>query len=259
MKKQKIFLSAIAVILLQLPLSSQEVGSAAPDFTVDLLGGEQFTLSDHSGKVVLVYFFGNGCPYCISAGPDVEGIYQDYQTNPGFAAVGLDTWNSSSNASSVAGFAASAEVTFPLAIKAGAVATDYGTTYDRLAVIGPDGILRHKGTAAAANDIDNTRGVIEGLLTTTSVDPQSVGNALVSVYPNPAAEELRFSFNAGESGTSRVTLYDIAGNEVLTRFYEHQVGTQEFSLDLSAQQSGIYLYTIVQERNVKSGRLILQK
>lgn len=259
MKKQKRLLLAIAVMLLQLPLSSQEVGSAAPDFTVDLLGGEQFTLSDHSGKVVLVYFFGNGCPYCISAGPDVEGIYQDYQANPDFVAVGLDTWNSSSNASSVEGFAASAEVTFPLAIKAGAVATDYGTTYDRLAVVGQDGILRHKGSAAAANDIDNTRGVIEGLLTTTSDDPHSVGYSLVAVYPNPAADELRFSFNAEESGTSRITLYDIAGNEVLTRFYEHQAGEQEFSLNLTDQMSGLYLYRIFREGNVKSGRLILQK
>jgi len=259
MKKQKILLTGIATMLLYLPLHSQDVGVAAPDFTVDLLGGEQFTLSEHAGKVVLVFFFGNGCSFCISAGPDVEGIYQDYQGNPDFVAVGLDTWNSSSNASSVEGFAASAEVTFPLAIKAGAVATDYGTTYDRLAVVGQDGILRHKGSAAVANDIDNTRGVIEGLLTTTSTGPQSAGNFQVSVFPNPTSDELRFRLYAGVRGTSMVTLYNIAGNEVLTQFYEHQVGAQEFSLDLSALQSGIYLYRIFQEKNIKTGRFILQK
>ncbi len=259
MKKQKSVLTGIVAILLFFPVRSQDVGTIAPGFTVDLLGGEQFTLSEHSGKVVLVYFFGNGCPYCISAGPDVEGIYQEYQSNTDFVAVGLDTWNSSSNEASVGGFAASAEITFPLAIKAGSVATDYGTTYDRLAVIGRDGILRHKGSAAAANDIDNTRGVIEGLLRTTSVDQSSRGTSGFTVYPNPASEELRFSFYASERGTSGIILYDIAGNEVFTRFYEHQVGKQEFTLDLSAQQSGLYLYRIFQEGKVNTGSFILQK
>lgn len=259
MKKSCILFTGIIFILLSLPLSAQEVGAAAPDFTVDLLGGEQFTLSDHTGKVVLVYFFGNGCPYCVAAGPAVDAIYKDHQANPDFVAVGLDTWNSSSSAETVAGFASAAEVTFPLAIKAGAVATEYGTTYDRLAVIDQEGVLRHKGSAAASNDVENARGIIEGLFTATSVDPETGSRSDVTVFPNPAADNLRFSFIAGERGTGMIGIYDMAGNEVMRKYFAHPTGEQEFSIDLSGKQEGIYFYRLFHGDRTDSGKFILQK
>jgi peroxiredoxin len=242
-----------------LPLYAQEVGTAAPDFTVDLLAGTQFTLSEQSGKVVLVYFFGNSCPYCIAAGPSVDAIYTDHQLNPDFIAVGLDTWNASSNAETVAGFASSAEVSFPLAIKAGAVATAYGTTYDRLAVIDQDGILRHKGSAAASNDTENAREVIEGLLTTTTIDVESGRKTDLALYPNPVAAELRFRLHAEGAGTTEIRIVDMAGHQVKKQLFDHHLGEQEFVLDLSEQQDGIYLYRIFREDRVDSGKIILQK
>lgn len=259
MKMKHILFTAITSAGMMMSLAAQDVGSAAPDFTADLLGGGQFTLSDHSGKVVLIYFFGNGCPYCIAAGPSVNAIYTDHQENPGFVAVGLDTWNASSSAESVAGFASSAEVTFPLAIKAGAVATDYGTTYDRLAVVDQDGILQHKGTAAAANDIENTRTVIEGLLNTTSLGPGNAKNADIMIYPNPVAEKMRISMYAQNAGSVTIRMYDMAGNELSRQDFDHAAGTQEFSIDLSDRQEGIYLYRLFHEGRVSSGKIILRR
>ncbi|MEJ2053006.1 MAG: redoxin domain-containing protein [Calditrichaceae bacterium] len=34
------------------------VGDKAPDFTLDKLGGGEFTLSDYSGKVIFIFWFG---------------------------------------------------------------------------------------------------------------------------------------------------------------------------------------------------------
>lgn len=248
----------VGALLLNLSLFSQSVGELAPDFTVDLVEEGSFTLSQQTGKVVLVFFFGNGCPFCISAGPSVEGLYQDHQANPDFVAVGLDTWNSSSNNATVAGFAASAEVTFPLAIKAGSVASDYGTTYDRLAVIDQEGILRHKGSSAALNDIDNARVIINGLFTATSIDPEMERNADIAVYSNHVADELRFRFFTEATGTAWISMFDIAGKEVQKQYFNHLVGEQEFSLDISALQDGIFLYRVFHEGKVHTGKLILQ-
>ena len=258
MKNKRILLVTVGALLLNLSLFSQSVGEPAPDFTVDLEEGGSFTLSQQTGKVVLVFFFGNGCSFCISAGPSVEGLFQEHQANPDFVAVGLDTWNSSSNNVTVAGFAASAEVTFPLAIKAGSVASDYGTTYDRLAVIDQEGILSHKGSSAALNDINNARGVIEGLFSATSIDPEMERNTDIAVYPNPAADEVRFSFFTEATGTAWITMFDIAGNEVQKHYFNHKVGEQEFSLDISALQGGVYLYRVFHEGKAITGKLILQ-
>ena len=58
---------------------AQKVGEPAPHFEVGLLGGGSFSLADHEGKVVAIFFFGNTCPSCRSIGPKVESsIYQAF-------------------------------------------------------------------------------------------------------------------------------------------------------------------------------------
>jgi len=137
-------------------LPGQDVGNPGPDFTVSLQGGGTYNLADQAGKVVFVYLFGNTCPFCIGSGPSIEStIYQAFKGNSDFTAIGLDTWNSSSNESSVSSFRNKTGITFPLAIKAGSVASDYETTYDRIMVIDKHGKLFHKGIVAAGNDINN--------------------------------------------------------------------------------------------------------
>lgn len=39
-------------------------GPTAPDFTLQTLGGETFSLADHRGEVVVVEFLAPGCPSC---------------------------------------------------------------------------------------------------------------------------------------------------------------------------------------------------
>ncbi len=137
-------------------LPGQDVGNPGPDFEVNLQGGGMYSLSAQAGKVVFVYLFGNSCPFCIASGPSIESsIYQVFAGNSEFTAVGVDTWNSSSSEASVSSFRNKTGITFPLAIKAGFVASDYETTYDRLMVIDKHGKLVHKGVLAADNDINN--------------------------------------------------------------------------------------------------------
>ncbi len=74
-----------------------------------------YNLADQEGKVAFVYLFENGCPFCIASGPTIESsIYQTFKDNPAFIAIGVDTWNSSSNEASVSGFKSKTGTHFPL-------------------------------------------------------------------------------------------------------------------------------------------------
>jgi len=51
----------------------------APDFTLQSLAGERYTLSGLRGKVVLVNFWATWCPPCRREIPDLSRIYTEYK------------------------------------------------------------------------------------------------------------------------------------------------------------------------------------
>ena len=212
--KTTIFITVLLYFLGPLAVAAQEEGETAPDFTVGLLDGGTFTLSDHTGKVVFIFFFGNSCPSCIGIGPTIESnIHRAYSSQQDFVAVGLDTWDNSSGESSVSNFQSQTGITFPLAIKAGSVAINYSTTYDRLMVIGPDGVIRHKGTVAASNDVTAAKSTIDTYLATSAPAGQDSGTTF-RVYPQPARDRIHVFPGSGFTGTDRVRLYSISGRLV---------------------------------------------
>jgi len=51
--------------------------ASAPDFTLENMDGEQVSLSDYRGKVVMLNFWATWCPPCRREIPSMESIYQD--------------------------------------------------------------------------------------------------------------------------------------------------------------------------------------
>ncbi len=68
-----------------------KVGDTAPDFTLEMLDGTRFTLSENRGKVVMLQFTAGWCGICRKEMPYIESdIWQRHKDNKDFVLVGID-------------------------------------------------------------------------------------------------------------------------------------------------------------------------
>ena len=138
-------------------------GESAPDFELSALDGSKVKLSDFNDKVVVLFFFGNNCPSCKAVAPNVEEkLNTDYAGRTDYAILGLDQWDGNNN--SVQAFKDNTTVTFPLLLKASAVAKTFDTTYDRFVVVDQNGKIVHKGSRVASNDLNTVKSKVDELL-----------------------------------------------------------------------------------------------
>ncbi len=54
-------------------------GQPAPDFSVPLLDGSAFRLSDHRGQAIWINFWATWCPPCRAEMPDIQEVYTAYR------------------------------------------------------------------------------------------------------------------------------------------------------------------------------------
>ena len=68
-----------------------KVGDMAPDFTIKMLDGTDFTLSEQRGKVVMLQFTAGWCGICRREMPYIESdIWQRHKDDENFVLVGID-------------------------------------------------------------------------------------------------------------------------------------------------------------------------
>lgn len=135
----------------------------APDFSLKTFSDEDLNFAAYEDKLLVIFFFGNRCPPCISVAPDVEErLNTAFKADERFAIIGIDQWDG--NAASVENFQERTDVSFPLGVMGSEVAKDYGTTYDRLVIVKPNGKIVFRGSSIVANHLDEAIGVVENLL-----------------------------------------------------------------------------------------------
>jgi peroxiredoxin len=67
------------------------VGQAAPNFTVQDIDGNNHSLSDYAGKVVVLEFMATWCPHCQAETPVYNQIYDNYvTTGKGVEMIGIN-------------------------------------------------------------------------------------------------------------------------------------------------------------------------
>jgi peroxiredoxin len=131
------------------------VPESAADFTLTSDADAKVKLSEYKGKVVVLFFFGNGCSSCKATSPSIQSTFGTSYDSKKFQIIGLDTWDG--NLASVQAFKKSSNLTFPLLLNASGVAKTFSTTYDRLMVIDKEGFIRFKGNQLAGNDLTNAK------------------------------------------------------------------------------------------------------
>ena len=145
------------------PTPTPGATTKAPDFSLSSTDGTQVKLSNYTGKVVVIFFFGNSCPSCKAAGPSIQSkLAAPYASNSNYQILGLDQWDG--NTASVQSFRTVTGVSFPLLLNASSVAASYKTTYDRLVVIDKSGNIAYSGTQGAGADVDTVKAKVDELL-----------------------------------------------------------------------------------------------
>lgn len=107
----------------QPPPSARE-GFSAPDFTLELLGGGEVTLSDLRGQVVMVNLWASWCPPCRKEMPDIEQVYQDFK-DEGLVVLAVNTTYQDTEVGAAA-FVQAYGLSFPVPLdRTGTVAQQY--------------------------------------------------------------------------------------------------------------------------------------
>jgi len=131
---------ALALVLLVLGACSKsgavEIGSKAPDFTLTDIEGNNVSLAEFSGKVVIVDFFASWCPPCRMEVPDFIALMNEYGSGD-FAMIGVAV----EDLGAAKSFGEKMKINYPVLVDDGKVSGAYGpirsipTTF----VIGKDG------------------------------------------------------------------------------------------------------------------------
>lgn len=99
----------------------------APNFTLVDINGEQFSLSDHLGKVVLLDFFATWCGPCISEIEHLKSLYNKY--SPGqFVILSISVDPNSDTVQILQNFAQQYEIAWTVARDTTNVADKYGVS-----------------------------------------------------------------------------------------------------------------------------------
>ena len=249
----------LAMVLSTTISSSQGVGDKAPDFNLDILGGGKGSLSDYSGKVVMVFLFGHNCPFCEAAVPSItSNIINTYKNNPNFVAIGIDVWDGST--SQVQLFKNKTGFDLPIFVKGGSVASNWGSSYDRLLVIGADGKFVYKGNQRASGNITQTKSAVQEALSDISTSlSRAEQKILTQNYPNPFSHTTTIAFKLEKAASVQIDIIDISGKKVRELVSgQYGVGEQEVQFNREGLKSGMYFYTIKAGDKIDTRRMQIQ-
>ncbi len=93
----------------------------------------------------------------------------------------------------------------------------------------------------------------------TGINEMKGENEMVKVYPNPSSGEFKLQAKSEElRGKSTVEVYNVLGEKVYSQF---TINNSPFTINLSNQPAGVYLYRVMAESGslIGQGKLVIQK
>jgi hypothetical protein len=129
--------------------------------------------------------------------------------------------------------------------------TTIPTTWDasQMRVIG---VLHNATTGNILNVFRGSYGI------TTSVQQIEADNFSMSLYPNPAMSSSQLEINLKRSGNYTVDMFDILGQNVMSRNFNGAAGKNNITLNVSDLHSGMYLVRVNVGGSVLTSRLMVK-
>lgn len=165
----------------------KEVGMAAPDFTVPLYGGGEFTLSEHRGKVVIVNFWATWCTPCCQELPHFDELVANHGDEVVIVAI-----HSELVTDDVEGYLAGFSYRMPFALdETGDVITSFGgsTMLPQTIVVDADGVITYNavGSVTYAKLESLLKAAQTGVMTTNAVEatPEATATPAPTAMPAP--------------------------------------------------------------------------
>lgn len=101
------------------------IGKAAPLFEIRTLEGNNLSLSDFRGKVVLIEFWATWCPPCKASIPEIEALKKKFNDND-LVVLGINLDEGSDIKDRVAAFKEAYRITYPIGLDSeGKVSSKY--------------------------------------------------------------------------------------------------------------------------------------
>jgi peroxiredoxin len=259
---KNIFRTLIAAVIAINMANAQNVGSTAPDFTLENLSDQNYTLSQNRGDVILVFLVGFNCSLCLASAPTVKSkIVDEFAGKSGFQTLVIDVWDGTK--SGVKSFQDATNISATYLQNGSSVASSWESTKDRLFVIDKEGKIVFKGSTAARNDADAAKSAIQSALggVTTSVDLviDESGFSLAQNYPNPFQNQTTIEFLLGDDSEVNLSVFDMTGKKVLTPVHKYYpAGKYQVEVSANELNSGIYFYRFEAKGFVSTQKMIIQ-
>lgn len=251
-------------------LTTLKVGDLAPDFTVTDLHGHTHTLSQYTydGKYVVVDLFAYWCGPCKSTAPIIEKFYKKYGCNSGNTIViGLESDGTNNQ---LIDFDKSAKLdslnTYPAAsgLNGGAaiaVAAYNPYAFPTIVLISPSGKLLNIDIwpLDIVGDLENAfpNGVLSPQNCSVAIPETDQDKNLISLYPNPAKENVLLNLNLTWKTNVLVSAYNIKGQLVYEKQFVNVSEKNFLSIETDTWISGLYCFKVNDGSKISVSKLIV--
>jgi len=244
-----------------------QVGDTVCDFTLYDSEGNSVSLSDFDGKVILLFFFETGCPYCTVEAQSIErNIWQVFGSR-GLQVLAINLGESSGK---IKGWAAELNLTYPILIdRTTSVWGRYSMgAFPQNVVLDTSRVVRYTNTGYEESIVKST--INQWLPKMTALSRGHAGAKpgvfqLFQNYPNPFNPSTTIGYNLPEMSAIDLILSDLSGREIRRLVCGpktagfHEVTWDGLDENGCRVAAGLYFYTLRSRDYEVTRQLLLVK